>query len=417
MLTITFYSLSVNWESPVEEETSVLALSEDIKEEITNSEIELKVEPRDTMTTLLKKAGLPMDDILKVSKILGQYGNMRNLKIGQTFYVTVDGLGEQSNTLLALRTSFQPSQEIEISRDETGILQAKEYDILLERRLVRSSGVVKNNLLSSAGEAGIPQQIMMEVVKALSYDVDFQRDLQIGDRFDVLYEKFYTPDGKVARHGSPIYVSLVLGDRAINLYRYATQKGAVDYFDKDGRSVRRQLLRTPINAARISSKFGMRKHPVLGYSKMHRGVDFAAPIGTPILAAGDGVISEMGRKGAYGNYVRIKHNSEYATAYGHVKSFAKGLKRGKSVKQGQVIAYVGNTGRCTGAHLHFEVLVNNKQVNPLKVKMSPGVKLAGAERKAFQSQADSIKSVLDQLPRQTEVVYHDKLFDVDFQTP
>lgn len=411
MLTITFYTLSQQWHPIIDEGPDILSIPEKAKEAITFSEIELKVDQGDTMTTLLKKAGLEMDDILKISKELNKYGNMRNLKIGQAFYVTVDNLSEKSNKLLALRTSFHPQQEIEIIRNDNNIFETKEVSVELEKRLVRTSGVIKNNLLSSTTELGIPSQIMMEAVKALSYDVDFQRDLQIGDRFDVLYDRFYTPDGKLARHGNPLYISLILGDKAISLYRYTTQNGIVDYFDKEGRSIKRQLLRTPINAARISSKFGMRKHPVLGYSKMHRGVDFAAPIGTPILSAGDGVVAEIGRKGSYGNYIRVKHNSEYSTAYGHAKSFVKGLKKGQHVKQGQIIAYVGKTGRCTGPHLHFEVLIKNKQVNPLKVKMSPGIKLAGKERKAFLAHAESVHSVLEQLPRQTEIVYQDRLFE------
>jgi murein DD-endopeptidase MepM/ murein hydrolase activator NlpD len=217
----------------------------------------------------------------------------------------------------------------------------------------------------------------------MSYDVDFQRDIQPGDRFELMYERLYTEDGQLVRTGAILYANLILGGKSHAFYRYAPKGGEPDYFDQDGSSIKKALLRTPIDGARVSSLFGSRKNPVLGYTMMHRGIDFAAPTGTPIYAAGDGTIEMRGRNGAYGNYIRIRHNAEYETAYAHMSQFAPHLAHGSRVHQGQIIGYVGSTGRATGPHLHYEVLVRGEQINPVSVRMPSGVKLAGAELERF----------------------------------
>ena len=194
-------------------------------------------------------------------------------------------------------------------------------------------------------------------------------------------------DGKVLRPGNILYAAMTLGGTKTALYRYADD-GFVDYFDSAGRSARKALLRTPIDGARLSSSFGMRKHPVMGYSRMHKGIDFAAGKGTPIYAAGDGIVERASRFGNFGNYIRLRHNSDYATAYGHLSRYAKGIHPGKRVKQGQVIGYVGSTGRSTGPHLHYEVLYNGKQVNPLSVKLPTGTKLAGKALAGFKAESE-----------------------------
>lgn len=203
---------------------------------------------------------------------------------------------------------------------------------------------------------------------------------------EIAYERLVDKEGRTVRYGNVVYANLTLSGKSMPIYRYEDSKGNVDYYGPDGQSVRKALLQTPIDGARISSGFGMRHHPVLGYSKMHKGVDFAARRGTPVMAAGDGIVERASRFGSYGNYIRIRHNSTYKTAYAHLKGFAKGIRKGVRVRQGQIIGYVGTTGRSTGPHLHYEVLANNKQVNPKSAKLPAGRKLAGKELKTFQAQ-------------------------------
>jgi murein DD-endopeptidase MepM/ murein hydrolase activator NlpD len=222
------------------------------------------------------------------------------------------------------------------------------------------------------------------MIRIFSFDVDFQRELQPGDSFEVLYEALFEDDGSLAKTDGVLYASLTLSGERLDMYNFTPQSGHDDFFDRKGQSVRKTLMRTPIDGARLSSRFGMRKHPVLGYTRQHKGVDFAAPRGTPIYAAGDGVIESAGRNGGYGKYLRIRHNSTYKTAYGHMTRIAKGMRRGKRVRQGQIIGYVGSTGRSTGPHLHYEVLRGGRQVNPLKIKLPSGEKLKAADLASFQ---------------------------------
>jgi len=233
-----------------------------------------------------------------------------------------------------------------------------------------------------------------------SYDVDFQREIHPGDTFEVFYANGITEDVRPRGRGTLLFSSLTTGGKKRSYYRFTTKDGQTDYYNDKGVSSKKPLMRTPIDGARISSGFGMRRHPILGYSKMHTGTDFAAPSGTPILAAGDGVVDYAARKGGYGNYVRLRHENGVKTAYAHMKRFAKGLKKGKRVRQGQVIGFVGTTGRSTGPHLHYEVLIKGKKRNPLKVKIAgSGRKLTGKDKRAFETE----KSRIDRLRREAPV--------------
>ena len=249
--------------------------------------------------------------------------------------------------------------------------------------MARAAGIIQSSLFEAGQADGVPIEVMSEIIHAFSYDVDFQRDIQPGDAYEILYERYADSDGRLAKTGNILFASLTLSGRQLALYRYTTSDGRTDWFNPMGDSVRKALLRTPVDGAKITSGFGMRLHPILGYSMMHKGVDFGAPIGTPIYAAGDGVIQQLGPFSGYGNYVRIKHTSQYATAYGHISRFAGGLHAGSHVRQGQVIAYVGMTGRATGPHLHFEVILNGKQINPQSIKLPTGEKLRGRELKTY----------------------------------
>ena len=237
----------------------------------------------------------------------------------------------------------------------------------------------------------------MNMINLYGYDIDFQRDLHKGDKFEMLVESFYNENGKKIRDGNVLYSSITLSNRSIDIYMHKIDE-KIEYFDSKGNSVKKSLLRTPINGARVSSGFGMRRHPILGYSKMHKGADFAAPTGTPIMAAGSGVIAYMAVKGGYGNYVQIKHNQDYATAYGHASRFNKKFRVGAKVKQGDIVAYVGSTGRSTGPHLHFEVIYKGEQVNPAKVKATSGIKLAGKDLAKFELSRSEIDKYRRNIP-------------------
>jgi murein DD-endopeptidase MepM/ murein hydrolase activator NlpD len=249
--------------------------------------------------------------------------------------------------------------------------------------MARAAGSIQSSLFEAGQADGVPIEVMGEIIHAFSYDVDFQRDIQPGDSYEILYERYADGAGNLAKTGDILFASLTLSGRKLALYRYTTADGRTDWFNPKGDSVRKALLRTPVDGAKITSGFGMRMHPILGYSLMHKGVDFGAPIGTPIYAAGDGKIQQIGPFSGYGNYIRIKHTAQYATAYGHISRFAGGLRVGSRVSQGQVIAYVGMTGRATGPHLHFEVILNGKQINPQSIKLPAGEKLRGKELKTY----------------------------------
>lgn len=286
-----------------------------------------------------------------------------------------------SNVLI----SISPEERVSISLKGKNNYVAQKYKIKLERHVSKFAGTINNSLFVDGVDSGVSPNAMMQMINLYGYDVDFQRDIHNGDKFEILVESFYDEEGKKVKDGDILFSSLILQGRKIDAYLYEAKKGLKEYFDSKGNSVRKSLLRTPINGARVSSRYGRRRHPVLGYSRMHKGTDFAAPRGTPIFAAGDGRITHYGRRGSYGKYVRIRHNSKYSTAYAHASRFNRRLRVGSKVKQGDVIAYVGTTGRSTGPHLHFEVLLKGRQINPSKVKASYGVRLKGKKLKSFKA--------------------------------
>ncbi len=353
----------------------------------------IQVQKGDTLMSVLADAGIKLDEAHAAIVALSDVFSPRQLKPGQPIKLTLapsgdaqtDGLGQLGLQLVAL--SLQPSvaRNVELVRGLDGAFTAQSTDVPLHREMARAAGSIQSSLFEAGQADGVPIDVMSEIIHAFSYDVDFQRDIQPGDSYEILYERYADGDGKLAKIGNILFASLTLSGRKLALYRYTMADGRSDWFNPKGDSVRKALLRTPVDGAKITSGFGMRVHPILGYSLMHKGVDFGAPVGTPIYAAGDGVIQQIGPFSGYGNYIRIKHTSQYATAYGHISRFAGGLHVGSRVHQGQVIAYVGMTGRATGPHLHYEVLVNGNQINPQSIKLPTGEKLQGKELKAYLS--------------------------------
>jgi murein DD-endopeptidase MepM/ murein hydrolase activator NlpD len=254
--------------------------------------------------------------------------------------------------------------------------------------------MIHTSLAAAADRAGVPPSVLAEMIRAFSYDIDFERDIHPGDAFTVLYDRVEDEFGRPTRFGQLVHAEMVLEGRSIRLFRFTPKDGEPGYFTGDGENIRKPLLRTPIDGARLSSEFGMRRHPILGYTRMHQGVDFAAPSGTAIYAAGDGTVVQVGRLNGYGNYVEIKHNEQYTTAYAHLSAFARGLKEGERVRQGEIIGYVGMTGTATGPHLHYEVHAHGSAVDPQSIKMPAMTRLAGADLKAFEAHRATVENRL-----------------------
>lgn len=338
----------------------------------------------DTLAGVLQKAGVSTTEAFSAVQAMKDYYDPRQLRPGQEIHVRFEPSGAGDLDFAAMRMDIDMLKSVSLRRAED-----RSFEPTLEEKDVKTSLYVKNaeielSLYGSAKKAGVPDSVMAEAIRVLSWDVDFQRDIRRGDTFDVMYEQVETEDGHKVRAGDIVYARLNVGGKDIPIYRYETPDGAVDYYTPDGASVRKALLKTPVDGARISSGFGVRKHPVLGYTKMHKGVDFAAPRGTPVYAAGDGTVERAGRWSTFGNYIRIRHNSSVETAYAHLNGFAKNVSAGKRVKQGQVIGYIGTTGRSTGPHLHYEVLLAGTQVNPKSVKLPQGEVLTGKRLAAFK---------------------------------
>jgi murein DD-endopeptidase MepM/ murein hydrolase activator NlpD len=354
----------------------------------------IEVRPGDTLYGVLVDAGVTEDEAKNAVGAISDVFSPRDLRAGQEITLNIStASGTRSSDVdpQLMSLTFEPDvvTDVTLTRSGSGDFVAAAIDKELVDANRRVAGVIDSSLFGAAQEAGVPMPVIADLIKTFSFDVDFQRDIQDGDSFELFYERKETAEGDFVKSGSILFASLTLSGKTIPVY-YFERDGEAEYFTPKGETIRKSLLRTPIDGARITSGFGMRMHPLLGYSKMHKGVDFGAPTGTPIFAAGSGTVVEMGKKGAYGNYVRIRHNGEYQTAYAHMSKFAKGVKKGDRVKQGDVIGYVGATGRVTGPHLHYEVLIGGAQANPGKVKMASGDKLAGKQLKAFQAQMTAI---------------------------
>ena len=296
---------------------------------------------------------------------------------------------------MSLLFPIDNTSSVEVRKSKNKFL-VKENILQLYKKEVVIKSVINDNLYNSAIQSGIEPNIIIEFARIFGFEVDFQRDIRKGDWFEVLYEKFEDDNERTRDTGKIIYASMFVNGEEINLYNFK-DKNNDDFFNIKGQSITKSLMKTPINGARLSSSFGMRKHPILGYNKMHRGTDFAAPSGTPIMASGSGTIIRARWCGGGGNCVKIKHNSTYETIYAHMKSFAKGIKEGRKVKQGQIIGYVGSTGMSTGPHLHYEVVVNGKKVNSQKLKLPSGKKLKGEARKDFELKRTKIDLKLSEL--------------------
>ncbi len=361
----------------------------------------IKVKPGATLSNLLEKAGIDRREAARAIAVLSGTYNLRQLRAGQILNLTLEETGAASNKknasfhLVGLTTKPDVTRTIFLERTHDGQFSARELVMDLERGLTRASGAIEASLYVDGLGAGASDAVISSFAQLFAYSVDFQRGIRPGDRFDMVYEDFRDERGASIKSGNLIFAMLAPRGKARAYYRFETPDGEVGYYNEDGQSAKRFLMKTPVKGARISSGFGRRRHPVLGYTRAHKGTDFAAVRGTPILAAGNGVVERSSRYGSYGNYIRIRHANGYKTAYAHLSGYGRNIKKGRRVTQGQIIGYVGATGRVTGAHLHYEVLKNNRQVNPMTVKVPTGRKLKAAELKLFAIEKARIDALIE----------------------
>jgi len=344
-------------------------------------EINYVIKKNDTVEKILSQYKIKNDEIGKISVQLKDR-KLTNIYSGKKLSLILKKLDDKSNSLVNFVYPINNTTSVEIRKSQNNF-EVIENILQLNKEEVVIKNTIKNNLYSSAVNSGIEPNIIIEFARIFGFEVDFQRDIRQEDWFEILYERFVDDNDKIRDTGKIIYASMYVNGEEINLYNF-NYKNEEDFYDINGKSITKSLMKTPINGARLSSSFGMRKHPILGYNKMHRGTDFAAPSGTPIMASGSGTVTRARWCGGGGNCVKIKHNSTYETIYAHMKAFAKGIKEGRKVKQGQIIGYVGSTGLSTGPHLHYEVIVNGKKVNSQKLKLPSGKILKGEERKQFE---------------------------------
>jgi murein DD-endopeptidase MepM/ murein hydrolase activator NlpD len=344
----------------------------------------VRVSSGDTLMGLLIDQGVATSDAQEAIDALKPVWSPRDLKIGQQ--LTLQFAAARLQEL-----HFAPAidRDVVVARAGDGHFASHAAPHPLTHVPQFAGGVIHTSLFDAASDAGVPMPILAEMIHAFSYDVDFQREVRPEDSFEVVFDRLYDESGKAVGAGNIAYAAMTLSGNTLRIYRYTPAGDSrADFFDAKGASVRKALLRTPVDGARLSSGFGMRFHPILGYTKMHRGVDFAVPSGTPIMAAGDGLVETAGYAGDYGNFVLLRHSNSFETAYAHMSRVA--THTGQRVHQGQVIGYVGATGRATGPHLHYEVRIAGQATNPLSIKMQPGPLLAGKELTAFRAVADAV---------------------------
>ena len=344
--------------------------------------IKHKIQSGETFDKILEDYLIQKKEILEIKNALKKKVNLNKLNTKQIIEFTLDKTNNQINEF-----TFQISnkQKIFLVRDNSSnTFNDEVISIKLNKKIIYKENLILQSLYKAATDEKIPANIIIEFARIYGFQVDFQRDIRKQDKFQIMYEVFLNDKNEIIETGEILFANLKLSGQDNGLY-YFDKEGSEGHYDKNGKSVKKALMKTPINGARLSSPFGMRKHPIDGYNKMHRGTDFAAPTGTPIMASGDGVVKKAGWCGGGGNCVKIRHNSTYQTVYAHMSKFARGIKAGVRVKQGQTIGYVGSTGKSTGPHLHYEVIVNGKKVNSQKLKLPSGKILKGKERKLFET--------------------------------
>ena len=388
-------------------------VTDDIRRSVTET---ITVGRGDTLMALLTDAGALRLDAYNAIDAMKPLYDPRKLRAGQELEVSFDETVRENDEaqseivrqLTSITMKTDVDREVAIHRSQDGAYSGLELIAELETGNVRARGTINSSLFLAAAEAGVPAAITVELIRMYSYDIDFQREIRQGDTCEVFFTRDYDENGDAVREGDVLYAAMNVGGKERRLWRHEPSDGGNwDYFDEQGRSMRKFLMKTPIDGARISSNFGNRRHPILGYTRLHAGTDFAAPTGTPIYAAGNGTIEMAQRNGSFGNYVRIRHANGYQTAYAHMNGYGRGIRKGVRVRQGQVIGYVGTTGRSTGPHLHYEVIHNGNKVNPQRIRVPTGRTLSGDALRGFQEARASIDTLMAEAPPLTRVAEAD----------
>ena len=348
----------------------------------------------DSLGPLLQKNGVDGQTAYRVTQAFSKIYSPRDLRAGQAINMYLD----DNDALFGI--SLKPGLEraLYVTRTPAGDFSAKDMAITFPKELVQVSGIIENSLYLDAARKGVPDKVTVQFSHIYEHSVDFQRDIQPGDAFTMAFELYRDAKGNPLKAGDLLYTSFSPRGKTAEYYLYANKKGHENYYDQNGKGAKRKLMRTPINGARLSSGFGKRRHPISGYRKNHNGVDFAAPKGTPIMAAGVGIVERANRWSTFGNYVRIRHSDGYKTAYAHLNGFARGIKKGTRVRQGQTIGYVGTTGASTGNHLHYEVHKNGRPINPKSLSTLSGKPLPKAERADFDKRRKQIDRLRKDAP-------------------
>ena len=346
------------------------------------SYLSFKINKGESFEKILNKLNLSVNEKKFIIKNLSKFKFVNNLYQGQTIHFKLDN--SKPAKVIELKFEQSKTKYLVFNRlDDLNKFEFKELNKSLQKKQVYRESIITKSLYASAIDVGIQPNIIVEFARIYGFQIDFQRDIWKNDSFQIVYETFLDSNNNILETGNILYANLILQGKEHGLYIFKTKDG-FEHFDKSGKSVRKSLMKTPINGARLSSSFGMRKHPILGFNKMHKGTDFAAPEGTPIMASGDGKVVRARWCGGGGNCIKINHNSTYSTVYAHLKNFARGIKEGVKVRQGQIIGYVGSTGMSTGPHLHYEVIINGKKVNSQTLKLPSGKILKGKQRKVFE---------------------------------
>ena len=341
-----------------------------------------KISSGETFDKILDSYFIDKEEIIIIKKKLSKKIDINKLNTGQIIQFTVDQSNKQ---ILDFTYPVSKTEKIYLTKNiKTNNFDKKTIVTNLKKIVLFKENIISQSLYKAATDSKIPANIVIEFARIYGFQIDFQRDIRKGDNFQIMYEVFLNDEKKIIETGNILFADLKLSGVKNTLY-YFEKKGSEGHYDKSGKSVKKALMKTPINGARLSSSFGMRKHPIDGYNKMHRGTDFAAPEGTQIMASGDGIVKKVGWCGGGGNCVKLKHNATYQTIYAHMSKFARGIRFGRRVKQGQIIGYVGSTGKSTGPHLHYEVIENGKKINSQKLKLPSGKILKGDERKLFET--------------------------------
>tara|TARA_B100001250_G_scaffold106162_1_gene89517 strand:+ start:101 stop:1396 length:1296 start_codon:yes stop_codon:yes gene_type:complete len=395
LLILIFFTIFVTYFYDISKKNQISSLSKALKntyfansiKKITSElkpryiNIEYKAKQGDTYESIIKNLNIPKIEKKVFLKTVAENKNINILKLNQKIFFKIDKKNNTKIINFIVEIDKKKNILFERSNDETYISKIIEKNLI--KKITFKEGIIKNSLYNSAIKNGIKPNTIIEFARLYGFQVDFQRDIWKNDSFQIIYEEFKNEEGLIIETGNIIYANLNVQNTDIKLYKFEYED-KIDYFDENGKSIRKTLMKTPINGARLSSSFGKRKHPILGFTRMHTGTDFAAPKGTPIMASGDGIVIKSSWCGGGGNCVKIKHNSVYQTVYAHMSKFGRGIKKGVRVKQGQIIGYVGSTGLSTGPHLHYEVIENGRKINSQKLKLPSGKILKGNLRKKFE---------------------------------